>query len=116
MTTAAKKKPVNLVDLSLGAQSGGATVFTFGPFSVRGYMNGRLRGNAHQNVVGVFLLEWGNTPSVFDLSFEVGRDTTQPDFQYPFDVIILQPFLRATFTNGGGASAFFRANIQALPQ
>lgn len=83
--------------------------------SLRGLLNGRLRGNAHQDVDGDLLIEFGNSATVFDLSFTVTKDGTQPDSQYPFDVIILQPFVRVSFTNGGAAATFFRASVQALP-
>jgi hypothetical protein len=50
-----------------------------------------------------------------DLSFTVTRDVTQPDFQWPFDVIVIQPFVRLTFLNGALASSFLRAFVVALP-
>lgn len=118
MTTFVQLGPAPLVNVNEPAGVGiGATAFTFGPFCMRGFLNGRIRGNAHQDQDGTMLLEWSVTPTGFpvDLSFDVPRDTNQPDFQWPFDVIVLQPYLRVSFTNGGVASSFFRANVEALP-
>jgi hypothetical protein len=96
-------------------QSGEMTMLVFGPFSVKGFLNGRLRGSAHQDVAGVCTVTFGLSPASMDLSWVVPQDASQPGFQYPFDIIILQPFVSVTFVNGGGAIAFFRANLQALP-
>ncbi len=86
-----------------------------GPIALHSMLNGRLRGNVHQDVVGTLVVEQGIDVTAFDLSFTVVQDATQPDFQYPFDIIILQPFVRITFTNGAGASAFFRGFFDAVP-
>lgn len=80
-----------------------------------GMQNGRLRGNFHQDVAGTLVVEQGFTQTLMDLSWTVPQDPTQPDFQYPFDIILLEPFVRITFTNGGAVSAFFRAFVVALP-
>lgn len=96
-------------------QDGNLVNFTFGPFCVRGFLNGRLRGIAHQDVIGTMLIEFGPTPVNMTTRFEVTQDTDQSDFQYPFDVIVLAPFVRLSFTNGGAAATFFRANAQVLP-
>ena len=79
-----------------------------------GYLNGSLRGNAHQDQAGVLLIEFANDAVTPDLAFTVTQDASQPNFQYPFTVIILQPFVRISFTNGGVASSFFRANVSVL--
>ena len=109
--------PIPLVNIAPTPDAGlgiGATGFSIVQ-SLRGMLNGRLRGNANQDVAGSLLIEFGNTATLFDLGFVVTQDVTQAGFQYPFDVIILQPFVRISFTNGGGASTFFRANVEVLP-
>jgi hypothetical protein len=107
--------PAQLVKITAGGALGaGALGFSF-VTPTSGFLNGRLRGNAHQDVAGVLLIEFGNSPTVFDLAFTVVQDASQPGFQYPFDVIILQPFVRVSFTNGGAGSTFHRANVEALP-
>jgi hypothetical protein len=93
----------------------GLTMLSFGPFSVKGFLNGRLRGNAHSDAPGAFTVSWGTSPSSMGLSWVVPQDASQPDNQYPFDIIILQPFVSVSFVNGGAAALFFRANLQALP-
>jgi len=83
--------------------------------NLAGYQNGRLRGNFHQDVAGTLVVEQGGSQTLMDLSWTVPRDLTQPEFQYPFDIIIIEPFVRITFTNGGAPSTFFRAFVVALP-
>jgi len=95
--------------------AGAAVGFTTGWIDVTSVLSGSLRGNAHQDVAGVSLIEFSNDASNVDLSFTVTQDVTQPGFQYPFSVIILQPFARVSFTNGGAASTFFRANVEVQP-
>ena len=110
-------RPIPLVNIapSIAAPLGiGAVGFSVVQ-SRGGMLNGRLRGNANQDVAGTLLIEFGNVAGLFDLGFVVTQDVTQAGFQYPFDVIILQPFVRISFTNGGAASAFFRANVEVLP-
>ena len=108
--------PVKLVSIVDAVGLGiGITGFTLGPLNVSGFLGGRFRGNVHQDVEGVLKIEFGESPTNFDLEFDASQDVRHPGFQYPFDVIILQPFARISFVNGAGASAFFRANVQALP-
>ena len=108
------KKPTKLINQSFGAVGAAGTAFSF-VAPMQGVLNGRLRGNVHSAQDGTLLIEWGSSPTTFDLAFDVSRDATQADFQFPFDVIVYQPFLRVSFVNGGAASAFVRASIQALP-
>jgi hypothetical protein len=84
-------------------------------FDVSNYINGRIRGNVHQNVAGTLDVFYGNNATVMDLDFDVPQDLLQPDFQYPFDIIVIQPFLRFTFVNGGAPSSLLSAYITALP-
>jgi hypothetical protein len=79
------------------------------------YMNGDIRGTVHQDVAGAFIIEMGDTQGVFDTYFNVPQDLTMPNFQYPFNIVIIQPFVRFTFTNGGAPSTYFRASVRALP-
>ena len=85
-------------------------------FDLSNYINGRVRGNFHQDVAGVLEVLYGNdsTPANMDLDFVVPQDAAQPNFQYPFDIIVIQPFCQVTFTNGGAPSTFFRAYVTAL--
>ena|GEM_PF-2583403 len=102
----------------------GATV-QFGPINVAPFHAGRLRGSVHVDqdaAVGGFVLfqgakqDYANpafpTPS---LRFVVTRDVTQPNFQYPFDVIVIQPFIAFTWTQGAAPPTFFRVSVEALP-
>ena len=84
-------------------------------YDLSNYINGRVRGNFHQDVTGVLDVFYGNDRAVMDLDFTVPQDVSQPGFQYAFDIIVIQPFCQITFTNGGGASSFFRAFVSALP-
>jgi hypothetical protein len=85
-------------------------------FPLHNYVNGRLRGNFHQDGgVATILIEQGSSQGVMDLSFTVTQDVSQPNFQYPFDVIIIQPFVRISYTNGGAPNTFARVDITALP-
>jgi len=110
------KSPIQLLaqPFSGGAIGAGATAFDTGWVAVGGYLNGRVRGNAHQDQDGTLTVEFGNVQGTGDLAFDVTLDAAQPDFQWPFDVIILQPFVRISFVNGGVASTFFRANAMVL--
>lgn len=111
------QRPVQLLPqpfVVAGGLGAGATGFSIGFVNVSSYLNGRLRGNAHQDQVGTMLIEFANDDTNVDLAFTVTQDATQPDVQYPFDVIILQPFVRVSFANGGVASSFFRANAAVL--
>jgi hypothetical protein len=93
----------------------GAGISVTATFDVSNYINGRIRGNFHQDVDGTLNVLFGNDSSVMDLDFPVPQDVAQPDFQWPFDIIIIQPFVRITFVNGGAPSALLRAYITALP-
>ena len=104
--------PALSIPSGLGA---GVTGFDVGPLNLKAFANGRLRGSVHQDRAGALVIEQGVNASDMDLDFTVVRDTSVGDFQYPFDVIILLPFVRISFVNGGAASSFFRALIQALP-
>ena len=84
-------------------------------FDVSNYINGRIRGNFHQDVTGTLDIFFGNDSAVMDLDFPVPQDLNQPEFQWPFDIIVIQPFVRITFVNGAGASSLLRAYITALP-
>lgn len=106
---------VFLPPISSAGLGGGDTGFDVGPLNLEAFVNGRLRGSAHQDKGGTLLIEQGINASDMDLDFTVTRDTSVSDFQYPFDVIIILPFVRISFVNGGAASSFFRARIQALP-
>lgn len=83
--------------------------------SLAGMQNGRIRGNFHQDVAGTLVIEQGFSQTLMDLSWTVPQDPTQPNFQYPFDIITIEPFVRFTFTNGPAPSTFFRAFVVALP-
>ena len=84
-------------------------------YDLSNYINGRFRGNFHQDAVGVLDILYGNDKTNMDLDFVVPQDVNQPNFQYAFDIIVIQPFCQITFTNGAGASSFFRAYVSALP-
>jgi hypothetical protein len=84
-------------------------------FDVSNYINGRIRGNVHQDVAGTLDVFYGNNAAFMDLDFTVPQDLLQPDFQYPFDIIVIQPFLRVTFVNGAAPSTLLSAYITALP-
>jgi hypothetical protein len=86
-------------------------------YDVSNYINGRVRGNFHQDVAGVLDVFYGNDAVTMDLDFTVPICAPpQPSpFQYAFDIIIIQPFLRFTFVNGAAPSTFFRAYVSALP-
>ena len=116
MTSVIDQAPIQLLPqpFSAGALAPGATAFSVGYFNVSGYLNGRLRGNAHSNQVGTLLIEFSNDGVNTDLAFVATQDAVQPDVQYPFDVIVLQSFVRVSFVNGGVASTFFRANSAVL--
>jgi hypothetical protein len=92
----------------------GAQVATV-TFNLTNYINGRVRGNFHQDQAGVLQILYGNDSTTMDLDFVVPQDVAQPNFQYAFDIIVIQPFCQITFTNGGAASSFFRAYVSALP-
>ena len=110
------RNPLQLLTqpFSAGAIGIGVTAFNTGWVPVAAYLNGRLRGNAHQDQTGTLLIEFANDTTDSDLAFTVVQDATQPNVQYPFDVIILQRFVRVSFVNGGVASTFFRANAAVL--
>lgn len=115
-TTTISQRPLQLLPqpFSPGGLGGGATGFNTGFVPVASFSNGRLRGNAHQDQTGTLLIEFANEAGNVDLAFTVTQDVSQPDVQYPFDVIVMQPFLRVSFVNGGVASSFFRANVVVL--
>jgi hypothetical protein len=108
------KAPLPIILQSLGAQGPGATS-TLLTFGLHSFLNGRVRGTFHQAVAGTLLIEMGDTQTVFDTTFAVPRDASMPGFAYPFDIILIQPFTRFTFTNGGAPSTFFRSSVVALP-
>jgi hypothetical protein len=113
-TAAIAKDPIRWwqIDDPVGLAPAGVVTNTIGLLS---FVNGRIRGSFHQDQDGVFTIEQGNNATTMDLNFTVVRDLTQPDFQWPFDVIVIQPFVRLTFTNGPLASSFLRAFVVALP-
>lgn len=115
MPAALSKPAVRFFESNLPGGLGIGATQIAGPIAFHGMLNGRLRGNVHQDVAGTLLVEQGIDTTAFDLAFTVTQDLTQPGFQYPFDIIIIQPFIRITFTNGAGASAFFRGYYDALP-
>ena len=98
--------------LSGGVPAAGGFSVTY---DLSNYINGRIRGNLHQDVVGALDIFFGNDSAVMDLDFSVPQDLLQPDFQYPFDIIVIQPVCRFTFLNGAGASSLLRAYFTALP-
>lgn len=116
MTAVALSKPAfRFFEANLPGGLGGGATQVAGPIAFHGMLNGRLRGNVHQDVDGTLVVEQGIDVTAFDLAFTVTQDLTQPDFQFPFDIIIIQPFVQITFTNGAGASAFFRGYFDAVP-
>jgi hypothetical protein len=78
-------------------------------------INGRVRGNFHQDVEGELHVFYGNDRNNMDLDFDVPQDIEQPNFQYAFDIIIIQPFCRIEFTNGAGDGTYFRGFVSSLP-
>jgi hypothetical protein len=84
-------------------------------FEVTNFRNGRIRGNFHQDVAGTLHVRFGNDSTTMDLDFTVPVCPLNPPFQYPFDIIVVQPFVQVEFTNGGAPSTFFRSYVTALP-
>ena len=74
-----------------------------------------MRGNVSLDVAATLGILYGNDKATMDLSFVVPQDVAQPNFQYPFDIIVLQPFCRIVITNGAAPSGFFRSFVSALP-
>jgi hypothetical protein len=98
--------------LATGLGAGAVVTVTF---DVSNYINGRIRGNFFQDEEGTLNVLYGNDAANMDLDFEVPLDTDQPDYNYPFDIIVIQPFVRLTFTNGGVPSSLLHAYVVALP-
>lgn len=113
---AVKLRPMPLLKINDadGLAAGASVQYVF---NVTGYRGGFLRGTFHQDVTGTPLVEFGESASVFDNTFQVSQDTDPPQtpFRFPFSIMIMQPFVRITFTNGGAPSTFFRADVTALP-
>jgi hypothetical protein len=82
---------------------------------VTGFMNGRIRGNFHQDQDAELHVRFGNDVNNMDLDFTVPQDLQQPNFQYAFDIIIIQPIVQVEFTCGVTDSSFLRAFVSVLP-
>lgn len=115
MSATVLKQPVSLTQVVLpGGLAGGATGLQL-TYNLSGMINGTVRGVAWQDVAGVLTVEQGFDAATFDNVFTVIQDAAQPNFRYPFSIIVIQPFVRFTFVNGGAPSTFFRADFSALP-
>ena len=91
-------------------------VVTLITLAVPNMLNGRIRGSIHQDEDAASVnLRFGNDSANMDLDFVVPQDVLQPNSQWPFDVIVIQPVVQLEFTNGATDSSFFRAFITALP-
>jgi hypothetical protein len=98
--------------LATGLGNGQAVTVTY---EVSNFINGRVRGNFNQDQAGTLRVRFGNDSTTMDLDFDVPQCPLNPPFQYPFDIVVLQPFVQFEFTNGVVPSTFFRAFMSALP-
>lgn len=115
MSSIVTQQPQRIWFVNEPAGFGAAEVRTMGPISIAAFSNGRLRGNVHASSAGVLVVEQGLVRGVADLQWTVAQDTTQPDFQYPFDIFVDLPFLTITWTQGGAPTTFFRAMTTVMP-
>ena len=98
-----------------GAQAALA-VFTTGPHNCSKFLNGRVAGNVMSDTVGALTILQEQLPGLGGLVFTVPQDLLQPNFQFPFSILLFAPFVTFTWTQGAAPSTFLRATVSALPQ
>lgn len=91
-------------------------VFSTGQIQCGAYLNGTLRGSVQVDAAGGTLVCTQRTNrTAAGLTFTIPVDATHPPFSYPFSIIIIQPLVEFTFTNGGVATTFLLADVTADP-
>lgn len=113
-TILASPMPLWQLDTTLGA---GAVVSQ--ELNLRRFLNGRIRGSVESDVAkSTFYIQQGlSRVDLPGLSWDVPQDAAivGPNLHYPFDVIVIQPYVKLEFTNGAAPATLFRVFVEALP-
>jgi hypothetical protein len=91
-------------------------VFNTGTFNLSAFLNGHVRGNLFLPAAGAaFTIIQERVPGGGGLVFPVPIDPVHPNFNYPFLVSILSPFVTFQVTNGANAQANVIGDVTAVP-
>lgn len=97
------------------AAIGGGASFNMPKKNLAGHR--RVIGNFHASnaaAVGFPRVRQSADGVNWDLVYVIPQDATQPDFQYPFDLHILLPYVSVEYTHGGAAGTL-SATAATLP-